>query len=292
MHRSIVRVAACVLTFACGGGSSTGPSTPVNDGKIGAEGGTVVSSNGLATLTIPAGALSARFAVTLVPATTKPVDARLLTSSAFVISPAMTFSAAASLKLTYDPAERPAGSLESSISAAQVSGNTWSPVAASAVALNSTQHTVTVSVTASGTYAAHWRAPTTACAGTEERQFDFWAGTWNFSAPNAFPGTETVTIDASGCALYEVFTQGQYSGHSVSFYNRADSKWYQTYVDSDKQRLVLSGTFVSGSMLLYSNPNERYGWMRLDAQRIRYYGEQSANAGVTWQSLFEALYSK
>lgn len=292
MYRTTVRLLVSCLTLllvpgSCGGGDPAQPVTPVIG--IGPAGGTVTSADGNARLVIPAGALSTVTDVAVVPSGAVPLDAKVVKGAAYTITPTLTFASPATLSINYTAINRPGGTAELELSTFSVAGSAFQAVTST---VDAGLHVSTAAVSGSGTYVVRWNGPTGNCSGTEYRQFDFWLGTWAYTAPNSFPGSNTITADPTNCAIYENFTQGQYRGRSVSFFRSADGKWYQTYVDSDGAHDIYSGTFANGVMLLYSSPTTRLSWIKVDDNHIRNVFEQSSDAGATWRVVLDAVYSR
>jgi hypothetical protein len=148
-------------------------------------------------------------------------------------------------------------------------------------------------VSQAGTFGVRWPGPSAPCTSATSRQFDFWLGTWAFSAPNSSPGTNRITRDSTGCVISEDFVdQLGTRGASISRYDPATAQWHQTYVDSRNGRLALRGNLSNGSMILNETATSRYGWTRQSDQVVRYFAETSANGGASWTVVFDGRYTK
>ncbi|MFN8573013.1 MAG: hypothetical protein U0132_13270 [Gemmatimonadaceae bacterium] len=277
-------------TLAACGGSPGDPTPQPTETLIGPAGGVVRDASGAITLTIPANALATPTKVTVASSSENFVDPTLLRSSQVnVSSGGVQFAIPATLSFSYAADDRPDGTSESELQAVSRNGSSWQTIASAT--LNTSQHNASAPILGGGTFAIRWVAPATC---TRSPQFDFWLGSWNFSAPNSFPGTDIVTKDASGCLVEEDFNDTNHThGRSVSLLSAVDGKWHQTYVDSPGGRLVFVGDAQpDGSMLLYLSGTERYGWKLLDANTVRYYGERTTNGGQSWSVIFDARYKR
>lgn len=288
---------AAPFLVACGGGSpaAPGPASPPPvpaDATIGPAGGTVTALGGAVRLVVPAGALSTPTGLTVRALSVAPLDPHVAWRSEIEITPSGTrFAAPATLSLRYDPALGPSGVAESELRLHSLSGDAWQAVAGGAIDV--TAHEVVAPVLSTGSFAARWPGPQAPCATAQDRQFDFWLGNWNFSAPGSFPGTDDVTLAAGGCLVDESFQDSsQTRGRSVSLFSRQDGRWHQTYVDTRGGRLVMAGGFVNGRMVLDVSATERFVWQTLDARTVRYAGERTVDGGATWTTNFDARYTR
>ncbi|MEP7348177.1 MAG: hypothetical protein ABI877_23120 [Gemmatimonadaceae bacterium] len=278
---------------ACGGGAGGTEPPPADTTLIGPAGGTVTDAGGTIVLTIPANAVTTPTRITVGATLENFVDAALVNSSRIRVQPdGLQFTAPATLTFPYSAADGPSGTRETDLKVVSRNGSAWSLVPAGSV--DAAAHVATAQITTTGAYAVRWYPPAGACSTEESRQFDFWIGDWNFTAPNAFPGTNTITKDASGCFLEENFHDSNNArGRSVSLVSAVDGKWHQTYVDSPGGRLVLIGALESnGTMLLYVSATERNGWTLIDPNHVRYYGERTTNGGQSWTLTFDARYTR
>ena len=84
----------------------------------------------------------------------------------------------------------------------------------------------------------------TPCRAAEYRQFDFWAGSWEVYGPNGqLVGRNVVEPVLDGCGLQESWTSATGSqGHSYNFYDAANGKWHQTWIDDSGNPLYLDGS--------------------------------------------------
>ena len=281
---------------ACGGGSpaapapTSSPSAPA-DATIGPAGGSVTALGGVVRLVIPAGALPTPTGISVRALPAPPLDPHVASRSEIEILPSGTrFAAPATLSLRYDPALGPSGVAESELRLHSLSGDAWQAVAGGSI--DATAHEVAAPVTSAGSFAVRWPGPPAPCAAAQDRQFDFWLGNWNFSAPDTLSGTDDVTLEAGGCLVEETFQDSRTRGRSVSLFSRQDGRWHQTYVDTRGGRLVMAGSLESGRMVLYVSATERFVWHTLDASTVRYAGERTGDGGATWTVNFDSRYTR
>jgi hypothetical protein len=121
-------------------------------GLVGTVGGTLNMLNGLATLVVPANALSQSVTILLAPTTSPPANARLVPGTAYDLGPdGLQFLRGSSLTLRYDPAKLPSGVVEASVQLYSLNAGAWGLVNGSSV--NTTTKTVTGTISRFGTYA-------------------------------------------------------------------------------------------------------------------------------------------
>jgi hypothetical protein len=141
-----------------------------------------------------------------------------------------------------------------------------------------------------------------ACTAAEYRQFDFWLGSWDVTTPAGQPaGTNRIELVLDGCVLLEHWTgQGGGAGKSFSMYVAAEKQWSQTWVDASGNRVVLTGGWQGGRMVLANAWKARDGkdmatdltWTPLPDGKVRQVWRQSSDGGVTWTTTFDGIYTK
>lgn len=148
------------------------------------------------------------------------------------------------------------------------------------------------------------KAPAKACSAPENRQFDFWAGLWEVhNAKGELAGRNRIAAILSGCALQEHWEGSKgMTGTSINFYDRADGRWHQTWVDTEGTRLELAGSFVDGKMVLTGESpkprdpgrtvRHRITWSPLQGGRVRQLWESSPDEGRTWTTVFDGTYTR
>ena len=121
--------------------------------------------------------------------------------------------------------------------------------------------------------------PPPACTAAEHRQFDFWLGEWEVTAPN-----------------------GNVAGTSLNAYDASSGRWHQTWIGSDGVLLLLDGAFRAGTMELSgvtvgrdgAKTHHRIRWTTLPGSpaRLRQLWESSTDGGKTWAVAFDGTYQK
>ncbi len=138
------------------------------------------------------------------------------------------------------------------------------------------------------------------CAAPAYRQFDFWLGTWDVTAPSGgLAGSNHIEKAADGCALVERWTGTRGGrGTSLNFYETATKQWHQVWVDNEGEVLRLSGGIEQGKMVLsgVSSSNgetrQRITWTPISPGRVRQVWEVSEDGGHTWKAVFDGQYTR
>jgi hypothetical protein len=134
-------------------------------------------------------------------------------------------------------------------------------------------------------------------------QFDFMLGSWRVHEGNGngAQATVVVTSDLRGCLIEENFDgPGGYEGLSYNTFDVYTQKWHRTWVDTDGQRLVLSGGFENGSMVLTGTKltaggqtvTVRLTWTPDGLDRVVQRWEFSRDGGDAWSSAKELVYTR
>lgn len=139
-----------------------------------------------------------------------------------------------------------------------------------------------------------------ACSTQQHRQFDFWLGDWDvFDASGQQVGRNHIFSVLDGCALSENWTSASgNAGKSYNFYDAAENKWHQTWIDQQGGALYLDGGLQQGKMVLSgTRPGkngqatlERITWTRLDDGRVKQHWQSSPDKGATWAEVFVGYY--
>ena len=145
-------------------------------------------------------------------------------------------------------------------------------------------------------------APNKPCSAAEYRAFDFWIGEWEVKdANNKVVGHNKIFPILNGCALSENWTSVKgNTGVSYNFYDRAEQKWHQTWVDQSGGALYLNGNLNDSQMTLagtrpnaQGNPTlHKISWTPLDDGRVKQQWKSSSDKGKTWNDIFVGFYSK
>lgn len=282
--------ASMIVLSAC---ASDPPGAAVDAGVvITAAGATLSALGGTVRLEVPAGAVAAPTMVSVTAMTSPPLDPRVVGGSAITVAFDGVLAVPATLSVGYDPTRGPFGLPETRLRLATLVGPSWGDLATSSG--DPGIHRAEVEITGAGSFAVRQADPTEPCTRPEDRQFDFWLGSWSdvfVGQPNA---TSEITRDAEGCNVYEHFHSVGGNGRSVSFFNADTGKWYQTYIDDAGGRLLISGGLIAGEMVLVRDGTTRFGritWSQVGDQ-VRQLGESTVNGGMTWTTDFDGLYTR
>jgi alpha-tubulin suppressor-like RCC1 family protein/uncharacterized protein YjdB len=141
-----------VITATTDGISDSAAITVADPAGVGPKGNTISAVDGAVTLVFPAGAVDEAITVTVDAAVSPPNPAmRLLPGATFDFGPEGTqFNAPVALTITYDPAEMPAGTQQSSLRLFHLVDSEWVQVSGSTVDAES--QTVTGEITSFSVY--------------------------------------------------------------------------------------------------------------------------------------------
>jgi GH35 family endo-1,4-beta-xylanase/uncharacterized protein YjdB len=139
-----------IVTATAGTASASATVTVADGGWVTAAGGTISALDGRLQLEVPAGAVSAPTALTVRTLPAPPAHARLLANSAVLLEPAVTFTAPATLRLTY-PTPLATEVVETQLRIARLDGTTWQEQPVRVV--DRTNRRVSALVNTSGTWA-------------------------------------------------------------------------------------------------------------------------------------------
>jgi hypothetical protein len=141
-----------------------------------------------------------------------------------------------------------------------------------------------------------------ACASAEHRHFDFWIGEWEVRrADGTLAGHNTIAATHGGCVLEERYVGAKgYSGGSLNIYDASRRRWHQTWVDNGGLLLELDGEFRHGRMVLRGETvdsagkktAQRVSWQPLSGGKVRQLWEQSSDAGASWSTVFDGIYTR
>lgn len=133
------------------------------------------------------------------------------------------------------------------------------------------------------------------CSTPEHRQFDFWIGDWEvFNPQGQRVGSNRIDKVLGGCALHESWRGSTgHRGSSYNFYDAANGKWHQTWIDVAGAPLYINGGFEDGRMRLVNDAGTgRITWTLLESGHVRQHWEQSADDGATWTTVFDGEYRR
>ncbi len=168
--------------------------------------------------------------------------------------------------------------------------------------------TILLSVTASAGQAAAAQNPPPSCSQPEQKQFDFWLGTWDLTWPGSKPGkidhgTNTIQRVMDACVVAENFSGGDsmhLRGMSVSTFDGRTRKWKQTWVDNEGGYLDFTGEFRAGKMILGreairpggAHVLQRMVFKNIAENEFDWSWEASKDGGKTWQVQWPIHYKR
>ena len=125
------------LVLACAIGACSSSDGTANGTAVGVNGGTVVSADGIATLTIPPGALDRTVNIAIDPYQPQPGDPPAIPGTAYYFNPTGTqFALPLTLTVNYDPAQLPPGADETQLRIYKLHPDGTQDFAAGSVDLN------------------------------------------------------------------------------------------------------------------------------------------------------------
>jgi tetratricopeptide (TPR) repeat protein len=133
------------------------------------------------------------------------------------------------------------------------------------------------------------------------RAFDFWGGEWEVYAGSQLVGSNRVERIERGCALLENWSgAGGGSGKSLNYFDAADGKWRQDWVDDGGSVIHYAGELRDGAMRMTGESRSAKGarqlargtWTPRPDGTVRQLLETSADGGKSWQVGFDGVYVK
>ena len=133
------------------------------------------------------------------------------------------------------------------------------------------------------------------------RELDFLVGSWTVSTADGLVlGTSVVRTDLSDCLIEERFESSKgYQAVSFTYLDRVEQRFYRTYIDSEAERLELSGDFASGALVLSGTDGVpggraqgRVTFEPVSTGDVRQTVEISRDGGVTWESGLVLRYTR
>jgi hypothetical protein len=144
--------------------------------------------------------------------------------------------------------------------------------------------------------------PPPACTAPENRQFDFWVGSWDVypTGGTSLVAHSLIERRYTGCAIRENWMplHGE-GGGSFSAWRPETGHWRQTWVDSMGGWVEFSGGMEGDAMVLTGlwrgAANGRDGLVRMHYTReaggaVRQRGEISTDNGHSWAPSFDLTY--
>lgn len=147
------------------------------------------------------------------------------------------------------------------------------------------------------------------CSDPAYRQFDFWIGEWEAYGVNGKKaGDSKIELILDSCIILENWTSVvtpkgfHFSGKSYNTYNTATQKWQQYWVDNTGGiTQYFNGHYEEGKMIVETdNLKQQDGtykimkmtFFNLGPDKVRQFGESSADEGKTWKTDFDLEYRR
>lgn len=150
--------------------------------------------------------------------------------------------------------------------------------------------------------------PPNPCNLEQQRQFDFWVGTWDATWPgekngDTAKGSNDITRVLDGCVVEENFNGGDsmhLRGKSFSIYDARAGKWKQTWVDNEGGYLDFVGEFKDGQMILHreavrpdgTHIQQRMVYKNITPNQFDWSWESSSDGGKSWQVQWPIHYKR
>lgn len=141
------------------------------------------------------------------------------------------------------------------------------------------------------------------CCSEEYHQFDFWVGDWIVYSQGKPVGWNKIHKIENGCILRENWKSydSSFSGTSYNFYDRADKKWKQVWIDDQGMVLELAGEYKDNKMILVGKEKmdvngkriiNKITWTNKADGTVTQLWEASEDGGISFSVVFDALYRK
>ena len=136
---------------------------------------------------------------------------------------------------------------------------------------------------------------------SENRQFDFWLGTWDVYEGGEKVAESRIERLAGSCAILETYSQPDgYSGKSINFFDATLGKWRQIWVDEVGTVSEFAGAVKERMMRFEGRTHTRDGKEILrkmevsagDADSVRQYSERSDDGGRSWSVAYDLHYRR
>lgn len=145
--------------------------------------------------------------------------------------------------------------------------------------------------------------PNLNCPGTEYRQFDFMLGDWGAGRTGSNTTTARSQWTKLGpCSILEHWMpQPDRHGYSLNYFDSADGKWHQHWVDATGDAVHYVGEWRGGKMEFMADDVSSPGGQALKltmtfeplaGDTVRQSGTQSTDGGKTFVPTFDLTYSR
>ena len=143
----------------------------------------------------------------------------------------------------------------------------------------------------------------TCATNLENRQLDYWLGTWTVAAPGSGPNaTSKVTLSLDQCLVVENWDGGRgHSGQNTFAYSPEDKNWFGMFADNEgRVHIFTSGKISSGSAEFQGTSRgangeavlNRVKIVRQSPSKVEQTWEKSTDNGKNWNVVFRGEYSR
>ncbi len=130
------------------------------------------------------------------------------------------------------------------------------------------------------------------------REFDFWVGEWDVYSGGNLVGRNRITSDLDGCLVFEDYVAGSYIGRSMNFFDPAEGKWRQIWVDGSGTVTMFVGEYKDDAMRFDGlrkvkggvSQRVRMTFSENGDGSVRQFIESSSDDGATWAVGFDGRY--
>lgn len=145
--------------------------------------------------------------------------------------------------------------------------------------------------------------PVGLCTAAEFDQLDFWLGSWAVEGTNGLAlGESEIAEDLDNCLIEQTLsTPKGYEARSFLGYDPRPGAWFQTFLDSEGQRLLLTGGLIGDRMVLTGKgPGPGSSGRDVDVRvttwadgpdRVLQTWETSNDGGSSWKVELELVYA-
>ena len=137
------------------------------------------------------------------------------------------------------------------------------------------------------------------CARPEFTGLDAWIGSWSVGSGDAAAASSIERLGA-GCAVFESYREGDYSGRSLNYVDPQDGRWHQVWLDSAGALSDFEGTARAPGGVDFEGFTRRAGGERVlrrmsvvpEGEGVRQRSWLSRDGGVTWQDHYSLAYRR
>jgi len=139
--------------------------------------------------------------------------------------------------------------------------------------------------------------PLPTCDAPAFRAFDYWVGEWTVADSTGKQIAESsISLVAGDCAVLEQWHPvGSPPGASISWWDRSDSLWHQSWMSGTGRATQYVGGPEDGVMTMVAKPSPqvwlKMTWVKRPGGVVRQSQFVSKDQGATWQPGFVGDYS-